>query len=71
MERYGKECGWVGLSRDEMAADWKTAKSSVMLRLCHDLSCGEFPDFTMPQHIQAVLDFMKDKDLDKDGGQDK
>lgn len=71
MERYGEEYGWVGLSENEMALDWRNSKSSVMLKLCHDLACGEISNFTMPRHIQEVLDFMQEKDLDMESGQSK
>lgn len=56
--KYGKEYSWLELTPDQLADDWRSSKSSVMLRLCHDLSHGELPTFVMPQHIQAILDFM-------------
>lgn len=67
MQQYGDEYCWKGLSEDELADDWTKSKSKVMLRLCHDLACGELPTFTMPPHIQAVLDYMVKTDLNEDG----
>lgn len=67
VQQYGAEYGWEKLSTDELADDWRNAKSKVMLRLCHDLAHGELPTFTMPQHIQAVLDFMSKTDVDEGG----
>lgn len=63
-DRYGSECGWTGLTQDQLADDWRATKSSVMLRLCHDLSRGELPSFVMPQHIQSILDFMTAKEVE-------
>lgn len=62
--KYGKEYSWLELTPDQLADDWRTSKSSVMLRLCHDLSHGELPTFVMPQHIQTILDFMGAVDSD-------
>lgn len=67
VQQYGAEYGWEKLSTDKLADDWRNAKSKVMLRLCHDLAHGELPTFTMPQHIQTVLDFMSKADLDEGG----
>lgn len=67
IQEYGTEYGWKELSADELADDWRKSKSNVMLRLCHDLARGKLPTFTMPSHIQDVLDFMIKADLDKGG----
>lgn len=67
IQEYGSEYGWKELSADELADDWRKSKSNVMLRLCHDLACGKLATFTMPSHIQDVLDFMIKADLDKGG----
>ena len=52
------------LTPDQLADDWRSSKSSVMLRLCHDLSRGELPTFAMPKHIQTIIDFMETVDTD-------
>ncbi len=62
--KYGEEYSWLELTPDQLADDWRSSKSGVMLRLCHDLSHGELPTFVMPQHIQAILDFMGTVDSD-------
>lgn len=62
--KYGKEYGWLELTPDQLADDWRSSKSNVMLKLCHDLSRGELPAFVMPQHIQAILNFMGTVDSD-------
>lgn len=67
LQRYGVEYGWKNLSADALADDWRKSKSNVMLRLCHDLAHGELPTFSMPPHIQAVLDFMVKPDIGEDG----
>lgn len=67
VQQYGAEYNWEGLSADTLADDWRTTKSMVMLRLCHDLACGCLPTFMMPPHIQAVLDFMVKLNVDEDG----
>lgn len=63
-DKYGAEYGWTGLTQDQLADDWRTTMSSVMLRLCHDLSRGELSDFVMPQHIQSILNFMMAKEVE-------
>lgn len=63
VQQYGAEYGWETLSADDLANDWKNSKSKVMLSLCHDLARGELPTFSMPSHIQAVLDFMIKTDV--------
>lgn len=63
VQQYGAEYGWETLSADDLANDWRNSKSKVMLSLCHDLARGELPTFSMPSHIQAVLDFMIKTDV--------
>ena len=63
VQQYGAEYGWETLSADDLANDWRNSKSKVMLILCHDLARGELPTFSMPSHIQAVLDFMIKTDV--------
>lgn len=67
IQEYGSEYGWENLSTDDLADDWQESKSKVMLRLCHDLACGKLPTFTMPVHIQTVLNYMVKTDLIEDG----
>ena len=67
VQQYGTEYNWEGLSADALADDWRTSKSMVMLSLCHDLSCGYLPTFTMPPHIQTVLNFLTKTDVGEDG----
>lgn len=70
--RYGDVYDWEDKSRDELQKDWRDQKTDVILRLCHDLVNGELPTFTMPKHIQDILDFLQgngttagvDKDAD-------
>ena len=57
--KYGDVYGWQGMSADELQKDWREKKSDVMLRICHDLINGELADFTMPPHIQQIIDFMQ------------
>ena len=58
-EKYGEEYEWSDLSEEEMADSWLNKKSNVMLRICHDLIAGELDGFTMPAHIQEIIDFMR------------
>lgn len=67
VQQYGAEYNWEGLSADALADNWRTTKSMVMLRLCHDLAQGCLPTFMMPPHIQTVLDFMIKTDVGEDG----
>lgn len=57
--KYGEEYGWNGMTADELQMDWRTKKSDVMLRICHDLVNGELEGFIMPKHIQEIIDFMQ------------
>ena len=58
-EKYGEEYGWSNMTADELQKDWRKKKSDVMLRICHDLINGEIDGFKMPDHIQAIVDFMQ------------
>lgn len=56
---YGSEYGWSDMSADEIQKDWREKKSDVMLRICHDLLCGKLKGFSLPVHIQDIIDFMQ------------
>ncbi len=58
VEKYGDVYGWKNMTADELQKDWRDNKSDVMLRICHDLIYGELDSFTMPTHIQQIIDFM-------------
>ena len=57
--KYGAEYGWSNLTADQLQKDWRKKKSDVMLRICHDLINGELENFSMPPHIQQIIDFMQ------------
>lgn len=56
---YGSEYGWSDMSADEIQKDWREKKSDVMLRICHDLLGGKLAGFSLPAHIQEIIDFMQ------------
>ena len=58
-DKYGAEYGWNNMTPDQLQKDWCEKKSDVMLRICHDLINGELAGFTMPPHIQQIIDFMR------------
>lgn len=58
-EKYGTTFGWDNLSKEQLADNWRSAKSEVMLQVCKDLACGELPNFVMPEHIETILEFFK------------
>ena len=58
-DKYGAEYGWNNMTPDQLQKDWREKKSDVMLRICHDLINGELAGFTMPLHIQQIIDFMQ------------
>lgn len=59
VEKYGAEYGWKDMQEDELQKDWRNnKKTDVMLNVCHDLVRGNLASFTMPKHIQEVLDFL-------------
>lgn len=57
--KYGEIYGWSNMTADQLQNDWRKKKSDVMLRICHDLINGELDGFTMPPHIQQIIDFMQ------------
>lgn len=57
--KYGDIYGWSNMTADQLQKDWREKKSDVMLRICHDLVNGELDGFTMPPHIQQIIDFMQ------------
>lgn len=60
-EKYGEVYGWKDLNADELQKDWRERKKTdVMLRICHDLVTGELAGFTLPPHIQEIIDFMQE-----------
>ena len=59
VEKYGDVYGWKDMTADELQKNWREKKSDVMLRICHDLINGELAGFTMPPHIQQIIDFMQ------------
>lgn len=59
-EKYCTKFGWENMSADEIQEDWRNSKSFIMLDICQNLIKGDLPDFTMPSHIQKVLNFMMD-----------
>lgn len=58
-EKYGDSFGWENLTEEELADNWRSAKSEVMLQVCKDLACGELPNFAMPEHIETILEFLE------------
>lgn len=64
VEKYGDVYGWNCMTADELQKDWRNKKSDVMLRICHDMINGELENFTMPSHIQQIIDFMQGESHD-------
>ncbi|MDN0044694.1 hypothetical protein QVN92_11510, partial [Mediterraneibacter glycyrrhizinilyticus] len=60
-DRYGDQMGWTSMTAGELQEDWRQSKSYIMLQLCHDLRTGGIPDFTMPEHISEILQFMEEE----------
>ena len=58
---YGEQFGWSGLSKEELSRDWEGQKANVMLTITRDLSEGKLCSFSMPAHIEAVLNSMAEK----------
>ena len=59
-EHYGDIYNWKSMTKQEFSDDWRNNhKSEVMLKICHDLVSGNLNGFTMPQHIQSVLDSLQ------------
>ena len=59
---YGEQFGWSGLSKEELSKDWESQKANVMLTITRDLSEGNLCSFSMPAHIEVVLNFMAEKE---------
>ena len=57
--KYGVEYGWSDMTMEELQKDWREKKSDVMLRICHDLINGNLDEFSLPSHIQEIIDFMQ------------
>ncbi|MST60226.1 hypothetical protein [Parafannyhessea umbonata] len=69
LKHYGEEFGWVGMDENQLQEDWrKNKKTGVMFRVCHDLVDGKLPEFTMPSHIMAALDFLNEPIEKKQAG---
>lgn len=69
IKHYGEEFGWVGMDENQLQEDWrKNKKTGVMFRVCHDLVDGKLPEFTMPSHIMAALDFLNEPIEKKQAG---
>ncbi len=60
-ERYGEQYGWSDMSEDDMSNDWRNRKADVMLTISNDLSMEKLTGFTMPTHIQTVIDYLMEK----------
>ena len=58
---YGEHFGWSKLSKEELSEVWEGQNANVMLTIARDLSEGKLRSFSMPAHIEAVLDFMAEK----------
>ena len=57
--KYGDDFGWASKTADELGkGSVISAKADIMLTICRDLVAGELDSFTMPPHIQKVLDFL-------------
>lgn len=60
VDKYGSKYGWDEMNEDQLQEDWRNnRKTDVMLRICQDLAAGELAAFTMPRHIQEVIDFLQ------------
>ena len=59
--KYGDIFGWKDMTIEELQEDWRkeNKKSTVMLRICQDLLNGELKGFSLPTHIQEIIDNMK------------
>ena len=58
-KNYGRVYGWENMTPEELSDDWREKKSDVMLTICHDLISGNLSGFSMPKHIQEIIDFMQ------------
>ena len=59
-KEYGDIYGWSNMTEEQLQADWRTKKSDVILRICHDLVNGSITGFSLPPHIQEIIDFMQE-----------
>jgi len=59
IQMYGNEYNWSKMTEDEVQLDWRSKKSDVMLRICHDLVSGRLVGFRLPLHIEEVIDFVR------------
>lgn len=59
-EKYGAIYGWSKMTPEMIQEDWRSNKSDVMLRVCHDMVNGELNGFHLPQHIQEIIEFMQE-----------
>lgn len=57
--KYGEIYGWSNMTADQLQDNWRSKKTDVMLRICHDLVAGELEGFIMPPHIQEIIDYMQ------------
>lgn len=60
-KNYGERFGWTDMeSPEQLEENWRDKhKTEVMLCICHDLVSGNLKDFSMPRHIQEIIDFMQ------------
>lgn len=61
---FNKLYSWNCKNKEELSSKWTNAKSSVMLKLCKDISNNELPDLKMPKHIQNIIDFLSENNDD-------
>lgn len=60
-KEYGNVYGWSDMTEEQLQEDWRTKKSDVILRICHDLVNGNIPNFKLPPHIREIIDFMQEE----------
>lgn len=51
---------WNCTNKKELSDKWVNAKSSVMLKLCKDISNKEITELKMPKHIQDIIEFLSE-----------
>lgn len=49
---------WRISDSTDLSNQWRNAKSTVMLKLCKDISTNQLPELEMPKHIQEIIDFL-------------
>ena len=59
--KYSEVFGWKDMTLEELQEDWRkeNKKTIVMLRICQDLLSGELEGFSLPPHIQEIIEYMK------------